>query len=66
MSQTKLYHTIKEKLFTDLVLTLIDNNNQLTINVHKIILYATNYMLSCKSDMSMCLKLLLLKSMSLN
>jgi BTB/POZ domain len=39
MNYIKEYDPKRENLFTDLSLTLIDSTNQLTMNVHKIILY---------------------------
>jgi WD40 repeat protein len=41
MDYNKLYSLSKEKLFTDLELTLIDEFNEITINVHKYILYSS-------------------------
>ena len=38
MNSDKLYYYVKEKLFVDLTLTLIDGTNEITINVHKNIL----------------------------
>src|SRR3990172_12949961 len=41
MDYHKLYSSLKENLFTDLTIVLIDGNHHLTIDLHKIILYSS-------------------------
>src|SRR3972149_5336993 len=41
MDYHKLYGSLKENLFTDLTIILMDGNHHLTIDLHKIILYSS-------------------------
>src|SRR3990170_8797570 len=41
MDYQELYNSLKENLFTDLSLKLVDQNNTITIRLHKIILYSS-------------------------
>ena len=41
MDYNKLFHTINQNLFTDLLLTLDDGTKQITMHLHKIILYSS-------------------------
>src|SRR3990172_6759553 len=41
MDYHKLYSSLKENLFTDLTIVLIDGNHHLTSHLHKIILYSS-------------------------
>ena len=41
MDYRKLHHAINDHLFIDLLLTLDDGTNQITLNLHKIILYSS-------------------------
>ena len=37
----KLYQAVNDELFTDVTLTLIDANNEITMDLHKVILYSS-------------------------
>ena len=57
MNSDRLYYHVKEKLFVDLTLTLIDATNEITIDVHKVILssgciYFEKLLTNCKEKNS--------------
>src|SRR5918996_6332811 len=41
MDRIELYYAQNNEIFTDLILILIDDHDEITINLHKIILYSS-------------------------